>query len=80
MLKGEPQALLGVLQVIRRVQRASRYAYDSAWNLHYLTNNGALSTFIVDNKNFCHSSIVFDLIVIKDSSYCFAEIVQSHGF
>jgi RHS repeat-associated protein len=27
------------------------YAYDAAWNLHYLTNNGALSTFIVDNKN-----------------------------
>jgi RHS repeat-associated protein len=27
------------------------YAYDAAWNLKYLTNNGALSTFIVDNKN-----------------------------
>ena len=31
LLKGEPQALLGVLQVIRRVQRASRYAHD--WRL-----------------------------------------------
>jgi RHS repeat-associated protein len=27
------------------------YAYDAAWNLHYLTNNGALSTLAVDNKN-----------------------------
>jgi RHS repeat-associated protein len=27
------------------------YAYDSAWNLNYRTNNGSLSTFIVDNKN-----------------------------
>ena len=30
-LKDEPQALLGVLQVIRRVQRASRYAHDWAF-------------------------------------------------
>jgi RHS repeat-associated protein len=27
------------------------YAYDAAWNLNYLTNNGALSTFMVDGKN-----------------------------
>jgi RHS repeat-associated protein len=27
------------------------YNYDAAWNLHYRTNNGSLSTFIVDNKN-----------------------------
>lgn len=34
MLKTEPQALLGVLQVIRRVQRASRYAYTWAFERH----------------------------------------------
>ena len=34
LLKGEPQALLGVLQVIRRVQRASRYAHDWAFERH----------------------------------------------
>ena len=34
LLKGEPQALLGVLQVIRRVQRASRYAHDWAFARH----------------------------------------------
>lgn len=34
MLKDEPQALLGVLQVIRRVQRASRYAHDWAFARH----------------------------------------------
>jgi HD-like signal output (HDOD) protein len=34
MLKGEPQALLGVLQVIRRVQRASQYAHDWAFERH----------------------------------------------
>ena len=34
MLKNEPQALLGVLQVIRRVQRASRYAHDWAFERH----------------------------------------------
>jgi RHS repeat-associated protein len=27
------------------------YAYDSAWNLHYRTNNGVLGTFTVDVKN-----------------------------
>src|SRR5436190_1534774 len=27
------------------------YSYDSAWNLHYLTNNGVLGSFVVDNKN-----------------------------
>ena len=27
------------------------YAYDSAWNLNWLTNNGSASQFIVDNKN-----------------------------
>lgn len=34
MLADEPQALLGVLQVIRRVQRASRYAHDWAFARH----------------------------------------------
>jgi len=34
LLKDEPQALLGVLQVIRRVQRASRYAHDWAFERH----------------------------------------------
>ena len=33
-LKSEPQALLGLLQVIRRVQRASRYAHDWAFDRH----------------------------------------------
>jgi HD-like signal output (HDOD) protein len=36
MLKDEPQALLGVLQVIRRVQRASNYAHDWALERHDL--------------------------------------------
>jgi RHS repeat-associated protein len=27
------------------------YTYDTAWNLNFRTNNGSLSTFIVDNKN-----------------------------
>ena len=34
MLKNEPQALLGVLQVIRRAQRASHYAHDWAFERH----------------------------------------------
>jgi HD-like signal output (HDOD) protein len=34
LLKNEPQALLGVLQVIRRVQRASSYAHDWAFERH----------------------------------------------
>ncbi len=34
MLKEEPQALLGVLQVIRRAQRASGYAHDWAFARH----------------------------------------------
>lgn len=34
MLKNEPQALLGVLQVIRRVQRASKYAHGWAYERH----------------------------------------------
>jgi len=34
LLRGEPQALLGLLQVIRRVQRASRYAHDWAFDRH----------------------------------------------
>lgn len=34
VLKSEPQALLGVLQVIRRVQRASRYAHEWAFERH----------------------------------------------
>ncbi len=33
-LKSEPQAMLGVLQVIRRVQRASNYAHDWAFERH----------------------------------------------
>lgn len=33
-LKEEPQALLGVLQVIRRAQRASRYAHEWAFERH----------------------------------------------
>ncbi len=35
-LKDEPQALLGVLQVIRRVQRASTYAHDWAFERYDL--------------------------------------------
>jgi len=27
------------------------YTYDTAWNLNYRTNNGSLSTFLVDSKN-----------------------------
>ena len=27
------------------------YAYDTAWNLHYRTNNGTLQTFVVNGKN-----------------------------
>lgn len=34
MLKDEPQAMLGVLQVIRRAQRASHYAHDWAFYRH----------------------------------------------
>lgn len=34
VLKGEPQALLGVLQVIRRAQRAARYASEWAYYRH----------------------------------------------
>ncbi len=34
MLKGESQALLGVLQVVRRVQRASHFAHDWAYERH----------------------------------------------
>jgi HD-like signal output (HDOD) protein len=34
LLKDEPQALLGVLNVIRRAQRASRYAHDWAFERH----------------------------------------------
>lgn len=34
LLKDEPQALLGVLHVIRRVQRASRYAHEWAFERH----------------------------------------------
>lgn len=33
-LKDEPQAMLGVLQVVRRVQRATRYAHDWAFARH----------------------------------------------
>ena len=36
MLKGEQRALLGVLQVIRRAQRASHYANDWAYQRHDL--------------------------------------------
>jgi len=38
MLKDEPQALLGLLQVIRRAQRASRYAHDWAFERHDINN------------------------------------------
>ena len=34
LLKDEPQALLGVLHVMRRVQRASRYAHEWAFERH----------------------------------------------
>jgi HD-like signal output (HDOD) protein len=34
LLEDEPQALLGVLRVIRRAQRASRYAHDWAFERH----------------------------------------------
>jgi HD-like signal output (HDOD) protein len=34
LLKDEPQALIGVLRVIRRVQRASRYAHEWAFERH----------------------------------------------
>lgn len=34
LLKSEPQALLGVLQVVRRVQRASHYAHNWAFERH----------------------------------------------
>ena len=34
MLKDEPQAMLGLLQVIRRAQRATRYAHDWAFARH----------------------------------------------
>ena len=34
MLRDEPQAMLGILQVIRRVQRASRYAHEWAFERH----------------------------------------------
>ncbi|WP_153109355.1 HDOD domain-containing protein [Propionivibrio limicola] len=36
VLSNEPQALLGVLQVIRRAQRASNYAHDWAFERHDL--------------------------------------------
>ena len=36
LLKPEPQALLGVLQVVRRAQRASHYAHDWAFDRHDL--------------------------------------------
>jgi len=34
MLHDEPQAMLGVLQVVRRLQRASKYAHDWAFERH----------------------------------------------
>jgi HD-like signal output (HDOD) protein len=34
MLKTEPQALFGLIQLLRRIQRASRYAYDWAYARH----------------------------------------------
>src|ERR1035437_8778544 len=49
MLKGEPQALLGVLQVIRRVQRASHYAHDWAFERHDMNiEEVALATLLHD--------------------------------
>ena len=35
------------------------YTYDAAWNLNYRTNNGSLSTFIVDNKNELTNAFTF---------------------
>lgn len=33
------------------------YSYDSAWNLNYLTNNGSLGVFTVNNKNQLTSAL-----------------------
>ena len=49
LLKNEPQALLGVLHVIRRVQRASRYAHDWAFERHDMnTEDVALAALLHD--------------------------------
>ena len=49
LLKNEPQALLGVLHVIRRVQRASRYAHDWAFERHDMnTEEVALAALLHD--------------------------------
>lgn len=49
LLKNEPQALLGVLHVIRRVQHASRYAHDWAFRRHDMnTEEVALAALLHD--------------------------------
>ena len=49
LLSNEPQALLGVLHVIRRVQRASRYAHDWAFERHDMnTEEVALAALLHD--------------------------------
>ncbi len=49
MLKNEPQAMLGVLQLIRRVQRASHYAHDWAFERHDMnTEEVALAALLHD--------------------------------
>ncbi len=49
LLAGEPQALLGALHVIRRVQRAARYAHDWAFERYDLNvEEVALATLLHD--------------------------------
>ena len=49
LLKDEPQALLGVLSVIRRAQRASRYAHDWAFERHDMNvEEGELAALLHD--------------------------------
>lgn len=48
-LSSEPQALFGLIQLIRRVQRASRYAYDWAYARHDINiEEVALATLLHD--------------------------------
>lgn len=49
MLNDEPQALLGLLQVVRRVQRAARYAHEWAFARHDMNvEEVALATLLHD--------------------------------
>jgi HD-like signal output (HDOD) protein len=49
LLKDEPQALIGILRVIRRVQRASSYAYEWALERHDMNvEEVALATLLHD--------------------------------